>query len=393
MLAFFTHTVTPVVGNKYDNIKIVIYTGDIDATPSSILEKAKNVFNIALDVDKITFVFLKQRHWVEARKYPHFTLLGQSLGSIVLGLEAVSDCRVGCYVHYPTISTDMLKRVQYRHTAHNNKAYVARNPFLTRIKLVYYRLFSKMYRFASRCSETIMVNSSWTENHILELLDVPFKTFRVYPPCEIEHLRKLEHIEKNDEIVILSVGQFRPEKNHPLQLQILYELRTLLARDEDLWNQIRLIIVGSCRNEEEYERLQNMKDLAKHLSLENSIDFKVNVPYDDLLKMYETTKIGIHTMWNEHFGIGIVECMAAGLIMVAHKSGGPLLDIVETSEGSQNGFLATDAVEYAACILNIILSPDEANQNIIDAARSSVARFSEEEFDKQFLRAISTLFN
>ncbi|KAH8299631.1 hypothetical protein KR044_003816, partial [Drosophila immigrans] len=401
---------------KYDDIKIVIYTGDIDSTPSAILLKAKNVFNISFDVDQITFVFLKQRHWVEARKYPHFTLLGQSLGSIVMGLEAVckfppdifidtmgyaftyplfrflAGSRLGSYVHYPVISTDMLKKVQFRQLAHNNKAYVVRNPFLTWIKLTYYRLFSKMYKWVSRCSESIMVNSSWTENHIVDLFDVPLRTHRVYPPCDIAHLKKLEHIEKNDDILILSVAQFRPEKNHPLQLQALYELRTLLSRNEDLWNRIKLVIVGSCRNDEDYERLKNMQDLAKHLSLENSIEFKVNVSYDELLKLYQQSKIGIHTMWNEHFGIGIVECMAAGLIMIAHKSGGPLLDIIETSEGSQNGFLATDAIEYAGSILNIILNPPELNANIINAARASVERFSEKEFDEQFLRAISAIF-
>jgi len=36
-------------------------------------------------------------------------------------------------------------------------------------------------------------------------------------------------------------------------------------------------------------------------------------------------------MWNEHFGISIVEMMAAGLVVVAHKSGGPLMDIISTS--------------------------------------------------------------
>jgi hypothetical protein len=29
--------------------------------------------------------------------------------------------------------------------------------------------------------------------------------------------------------------------------------------------------------------------------------------------------LGIHTMWNEHFGIGIVEMMAAGLLTIAHR--------------------------------------------------------------------------
>lgn len=51
-------------------------------------------------------------------------------------------CKVGCYVHYPTISTDMLKRVKSRTLAHNNRNIVAKNPFLTWIKLTYYRIFA-----------------------------------------------------------------------------------------------------------------------------------------------------------------------------------------------------------------------------------------------------------
>ncbi|XP_022222868.1 GDP-Man:Man(3)GlcNAc(2)-PP-Dol alpha-1,2-mannosyltransferase [Drosophila obscura] len=400
---------------KYPNAKMIIYTGDIDASPNSILEKAKNVFNIIIDSDNVEFVFLKQRSWIESKTYPHFTLLGQSLGSMLLGLEAICkfppdifidtmgyaftfplfrylvQAKIGAYVHYPVISTDMLRRVQSRQFSHNNKKYVARNPFLTWAKLAYYRLFSKIYKWMGRCADTIMVNSTWTENHILQLWDVPFKTHRVYPPCEVSHLKNLPHSEKNDEVIILSVGQFRPEKDHPLQLQAMYELRTLLAQEESLWNKIRLVIVGSCRNKDDYDRLKNMEDLAKHLSLENCVQFHVNVSYDDLLRLFQSAHIGIHTMWNEHFGIGIVECMAAGLIMVAHRSGGPLLDIIETSEGSQNGFLATDAVEYAENILNIILDSFDTNR-IRNAARSSVERFSEQEFEKGFLRATSTLF-
>lgn len=214
-----------------------------------------------------------------------------------------------------------------------------------------------------------MVNSSWTENHIWDLWNVPFKTHRVYPPCEVAHLKTLQRIQNPSEIVILSVGQFRPEKDHPLQLQSMYELRTLLNRDEELWNRIRFIIAGSCRNDDDYERLKNMQDLAKHLSLENNVEFKVNVSYNELLDLYKRASIGIHTMWNEHFGIGIVECMAAGLIMVAHKSGGPLLDIIEISEGSQNGYLANDAVDYANCILNIICNTPKENDAIRDAAQ------------------------
>lgn len=65
-------------------------------------------------------------------------------------------------------------------------------------------------------------------------------------------------------------------------------------------------------------------------------------------------------MWNEHFGISVVEGLAAGLIMVAHKSGsphsftfsqvftssgGPLLDIVG---GHKDGKLETSPCGFLA---------------------------------------------
>lgn len=58
------------------------------------------------------------------------------------------------------------------------------------------------------------------------------------------------------------------------------------------------------------------------------MEFIINASFTDLKKYLSTALIGLHTMWNEHFGISVVEYMAAGLVTVAHKSGGPLLDIV-----------------------------------------------------------------
>lgn len=159
-----------------------------------------------------------------------------------------------------------------------------------------------------RCANTIMVNSSWTENHILNLWKVPYKTHRVYPPCEVSHLKKLETTSLPDRIEILSVGQYRPEKDHPLQLQAMYELRTLLNNDENLWNRVKLIIVGSCRNQEDRDRVKNMQDFSKHLSLENSVEFKINVSYQELIQCYQSATIAIHAMWNEHFGKGEFDC-------------------------------------------------------------------------------------
>lgn len=50
--------------------------------------------------------------------------------------------KTGCYIHYPTITVEMLRRVSARREIYNNRGFIARSPFLTGAKLVYYRIFA-----------------------------------------------------------------------------------------------------------------------------------------------------------------------------------------------------------------------------------------------------------
>lgn len=87
-------------------------------------------------------------------------------------------------------------------------------------------------------------------------------------------------------------------------------------------------------------------------------------------------------MWNEHFGIGVVEMMDAGLIVVAHNSGGPKADIVSNGV---NGYLASTADEYAEALHQAL----SVNDNVIRRkAIESSARFSDQEFSKTFQHVI-----
>ncbi|XP_014259777.1 GDP-Man:Man(3)GlcNAc(2)-PP-Dol alpha-1,2-mannosyltransferase [Cimex lectularius] len=406
---------------RYSSTKIVIYTGDLNASPAEIVKKVYTRFNITLS-SPVEFIYLHKRKYIEASRYPHFTLLCQSLGSISLGCEAlfaflpdvyidsmgfsftlplfklIGGCTTACYVHYPTISKDMLKRVISRDVTITNRAHVARSPILSFAKLVYYRLFAMVYSICGGYSDSIMVNSSWTEDQITYIWsgcrDGKNPTHRVYPPCDTKSLQAMplaKDIGESKEIKIVSVGQYRPEKDHPLQLKALYELRQIVS--EETWDRIKLVFIGSCRDSEDHIRVKDMMDLCKHLSLENNVEFKVNVTYEELKQELASSMIGLHAMWNEHFGIGVVECMAAGHIMVAHRSGGPKADIIEEAEGSRNGFLAYDEREYAEAIAAIIKLSPATRKKIREAARSSVDRFSTAEFEKAFLRTIEPLFS
>lgn len=63
----------------------------------------------------------------------------------------VAACKTGCYVHYPTITVEMLRRVANRTTTYNNRNLIARSPFLTTGKLMYYRLFAWVILKKKQC--------------------------------------------------------------------------------------------------------------------------------------------------------------------------------------------------------------------------------------------------
>ena len=87
---------------------------------------------------------------------------------------------------------------------------------------------------------------------------------------------------------------------------------------------------------------------------------------------------------------GVVECMAAGTVVLAHDSGGPKLDIVNHN-GQTTGFLASDAESYAACLKTIFSLDADQLLTIRRNARESVKRFSDARFSETFLRVTEDL--
>lgn len=97
-------------------------------------------------------------------------------------------------------------------------------------------------------------------------------------------------------------------------------------------------------------------------------------------------------MINEHFGISIVEYMAAGCLAVAHRSGGPLSDIVGGDGDDQRlGWLADSEETYAEAFRDIFERLDEHTLLAAQerARRAAVQRFSEQRFTDGFMNAIA----
>merc|ERR1740124_1869576 len=124
-------------------------------------------------------------------------------------LADLVGCDVISYVHYPTISTDMLGKVAAREASYNNASTVARNPLLSFVKLIYYKIFARMYSVMGAKSKLVFVNSSWTKGHIDDIWQVPDRTTLLYPPCNTEKFLQISGARSQR---IVSVAQFRPEK-------------------------------------------------------------------------------------------------------------------------------------------------------------------------------------
>ena len=93
-------------------------------------------------------------------------------------------------------------------------------------------------------------------------------------------------------------------------------------------------------------------------------------------------------MENEHFGIVLIECMAAGLIVVAHNSGGPKKDIIKDGE---NGFLATEASDFCEKLNRISRMSEEERLKMRTQARESANSYSDELFSAKLSEVLKPI--
>ena len=293
-------------------VKIIIYTGDTDSA-DAIFRKTHDRFGVAFDdATRPTFVRLKRRTMIEAARWPRFTMIGQSIGSMVLGFEALmaytpdvfidttgfaftypaawllAGCRVAAYVHYPTISTDMLQSVVSKRPTYNNDQSISSSGWRTRAKLAYYHLFALLYRLVGRCCHIVMANSSWTAGHISSLWG---KANRVYPPCDVTSFVKFPLGGRVRTVV--SVSQYRPEKDQQLQIRALHKLHAEHSDCKD----VSLVLIGSCRHADDHVIADNLEKLAAELGIADSVSVLRNLPYSELKAWLGRAKAGIHTMY------------------------------------------------------------------------------------------------
>ncbi|EPY19954.1 alpha-1,2-mannosyltransferase [Strigomonas culicis] len=389
----------------------VLFINSDSSTNNGLAQLVERQFKIKL-IKPLRLVFLRPSltKWLSGDEYPCLTLFLQTVfGGALLFIDCAVLNRmtpvvietvgipmvywllrvfvgttVVSYTHYPIISSTMLSRVSNAQVSTTNHGVAVTNPIVRKIKYVYYYIFYYLYKVMGQFPVIVFANSSWTLGHLKKIF-APRDVRLLYPPCDVKGFftESLPIAERKP--LIVSVGQFRPEKNHMLQLRAFH--RCL----HDLPSDATLVLMGGVRNDADRARVEQLRGEAERLGLAQRVRFEVNTPFDNVRHLLNTGLVGLHTMTDEHFGIVIVEYLAAGCIVLAHKSGGVQLDIVNDPS---LGFLANTEELYAQQMVRIFSlwkSDIAALQSIQQKGAAHAKTFSDEAFGARLAHELSSV--
>jgi len=200
----------------------------------------------------------------------------------------------------------------------------------------------------------------------------------VYPPVDVE---TFSYAAKSDmrENLVVSCGRYSPEKNYESILEVAEKLKD---------KPIRFIIVGSLSGRTSREYYKKLEKIRRAKKLKN-VELLKNLDLSGLLELYGKAKIYLHAMRDEHFGISVVEAMAAGLVPVVHRSGGPWEDIIKAQQG-KHGFSYLTTKEAAQTIEDLIEN-EHARKEIVSRNMRYTYVFSSESYKKKILSIIEKL--
>ena len=186
-------------------------------------------------------------------------------------------------------------------------------------KSFFWRAYFKPYSMITRSlamrattrSNLILTISKFSREAIREAFpDV--QPYILYPPVDIERFSSAySHTIDSREAKVLVVSRFSPEKRIENAITIAHLLG----------GKIKFQIIGSLApaNRPYFKRLQKM---IETYGLSQRVSLTPNASNQELIDSMSKSTVYLHTMIGEHFGVSIVEAMAAGLVPIVPTYGG-----------------------------------------------------------------------
>jgi glycosyltransferase involved in cell wall biosynthesis len=161
-------------------------------------------------------------------------------------------------------------------------------------------------------NSTVLTNSNFSRKAILKSFGVDSDVLP--PPVDVDIFRNacLTSNSRNDSILVIS--RFHPSK----KIENVIHLAKLLHQNE-LGTEMN--IVGNMLPDG-VGYFNYLNNLVKHYELEDFVRFEINLRFDRLLNLMRRSKVYVHPLPGEPFGISTVEAMSAGIIPVVPDIGG-----------------------------------------------------------------------
>ncbi len=224
---------------------------------------------------------------------------------------------------------------------------------------LYYWPASRLYRSKVARVSRLLATSNYTQGFVKSKWGRDSET--LYPPCPTE-LYSSRILPKED--MVITVGRIVPEKRMNLFIEIARKLPTC-----------RFVVVGSI-DEQRSEYYASLKRTAT-----SNVSFVLS-PLRKAWELLARSKVYVHCTLNEHFGITVVEAMAAGCVPVVHDSGGPK-EIVP----SQVGYRWTNTQDAADRISDLLRNDGLRRRLAVEASRRAEI-FGTEAFEANMSRIL-----
>ena len=128
----------------------------------------------------------------------------------------------------------------------------------------------------------------------------------VYEYQNNRHYRSQQYSEK---IQIIDIGKYREYKNH-------YYLVDAISNIQDK-SKIKVTIIGQLSNDAEIKYYNDLQDYIINKGLNDVIELRGHVPYEEMDKIYNNSDILVLCSKNETAGMVILEGMAHGLCVIS----------------------------------------------------------------------------
>lgn len=162
---------------------------------------------------------------------------------------------------------------------------------------------------------TVLTNSNFSKRAIEQHYGPTVKPVVIYPPVDIDKFHKIALRSDGKENMIIVVSRFSPDK----QLENTIEIGKILINEIKI--DTKIILVGNIATAD-HPYLEELKRLIREYNLDDKFTLKVGISFEQLLELMRKSKVYLHPLAGEPFGISIVEAMSAGLIPVVPDEGG-----------------------------------------------------------------------